>query len=257
MKIAVVGKGGVGKTTIAANLARLLGRDGYNVIAVDADPSLNLASAVGIPWDAAKKAPVLFDEEEFIRSRTVLEGGFYVLNPKVDDVVERFGIKGPDNVTVIKLGEVRKGGTRCLCPEYSFLRALLSHLILGKKDIVILDMVAGLEPLSRGTIKGVSIVLCIVEPSLKSVDVANQVYRLSQDLGLTKVEYVANKVRSEKDVKYIEEMVGRKVFHSIPYDESVVEADALGVSLIDHRPDSAAVKAISQLKEKIVSRSIS
>jgi CO dehydrogenase maturation factor len=148
MKIVVVGKGGVGKTTVVACLARLIGRDGYSVIAVDADPSLNLAKALGIADSVANSKPVLFDEE-FVKERTVLPNGAYRLNPKVDDVVERFGVRGPDNVTLLKLGYVKRGGVRCLCPEYAFLRALLSHLVLGRRDMVIVDMVAGLEPMSR------------------------------------------------------------------------------------------------------------
>lgn len=253
MKIAVVGKGGVGKTTIAAGLARLLGRDGYNVIAVDADPSLNLAIAVGIPLEVARKAPALFDEEEFIRSRTTLSGGLYIANPRVEDVVERFGIRGPDNVVVVKFGEVRRGGSRCLCPEYAFLRTLLSHLILGRRDVVILDMVAGLEPMSRGAARGVNMILCVVEPSVKSVDIAIQIKKFAEDIGVRRVEFVANKIRDPKDVEFIEQMLPQKPFHYIPYDETVVRADAHGVSLIDYDANCAAVKALEQLKEKIVS----
>ncbi|RLG87402.1 MAG: cobalamin biosynthesis protein CobN [Thermoprotei archaeon] len=252
MKIAIVGKGGVGKTTIAACLARLLGRDRYNVIAVDADPSLNLAIALGIPREIAYKAPILFNEEEFIRSRTLLPDGLYIMNPKVDDVVERFGVKGPDNVTLIKFGEVRRGGTRCLCPEYAFLRALFSHLILGRKDVVILDMVAGLEHMSRGAARGIDLMLCIVEPTVKAIDVALQMHKLSKDINIKRFEFVANKIRKESDNEFIEKYINTKVFEVIPYDEAVVEADALGISLLDYAPNSPAVKAIEKLKSKIL-----
>lgn len=254
MKIVVVGKGGVGKTTIAAALSRLIGRDGYNVVAVDADPSLNLAIAVGIPRDIAEGSPVLFDEEEFVKSRTLLPDGLYVLNPRVDDIVEKFGIRGPDNVTVLKLGEVKKGGTRCLCPEYALLRALLSHLVLGRRDIVVIDMVAGLEPMSRGAIRGVDIVLCVVEPSQKSLDVAIKIEKFAQDINVKKLEFVANKVRGDKDVEFLEHGLGRRVLHAIPYDEAVMEADLMGVSLLDYKPYSEAVKALALLKNKIISR---
>lgn len=254
MKIVVVGKGGVGKTTIAAALARFLGRDGFSVVAVDADPSLNLASAIGIPRDVADKAPILFDEEEFIKSRTLLPNGFLVLNPKVDDIVDRFGVKGPDNVTVLKLGEVRKGGTRCLCPEYAFLRALLSHLVLGRRDVVVIDMVAGLEPMSRGAVRGVDLVLCVVEPSIKALDVALKMEKLSRDIGVKNFRYVVNKVRSSGDVEFVEKNINTEVFHWIPFDEAVVEADYNGVSLLDYKPLSPAVKALSELKNKIVAQ---
>ncbi|MEM1525864.1 MAG: AAA family ATPase [Ignisphaera sp.] len=255
MKIVVVGKGGVGKTTIAATLSRLIGRDGYNVVAVDADPSLNLAIAIGIPRDVAERSPVLFDEEEFVKSRTLLPNGLYVLNPIVDDIVEKFGIRGPDNVTVIKLGEVKKGGTRCLCPEYALLRALLSHLVLGRRDIVVIDMVAGLEPMSRGAIRGVDIVLCIVEPSQKSVDVAIKIEKFAQDINVKKLEFVANKIRGDKDIEFLERSLGRRLLHAIPYDEAIMDADLRGVSPLDYKPYSEAVKALVLLKNKIISRS--
>ncbi|MCC6058034.1 MAG: hypothetical protein LM568_03850, partial [Desulfurococcaceae archaeon] len=161
--------------------------------------------------------------------------------------------KGPDNVVVLKLGEVKKGGMRCLCPEYAFLRALLSHLIIGKKDLVIIDMVAGLEPMSRGAIRGVDLVLCVVEPSIKSLDVATKIEKFSRDIGVKKLEVVANKVRDSKDIEFIETNIGRKVFHWIPFDTSVIEADYRGVSLIDYKPGSPAITSLSALKDKILS----
>ncbi|MEM0084499.1 MAG: AAA family ATPase [Candidatus Methanomethylicia archaeon] len=250
MKIAIIGKGGVGKTTIAACLARIIGRDGYKVIAVDADPSLNLAASLGIPKNIALEAPVLFNEEEFIKSRTLLPDGLYIMNPKVDDIIEKFGVKGPDNVTLIKFGEIKSGGTRCLCPEYSFLRALFSHLVLGRKDVVIFDMVAGLEHMSRGTIRGVNLVLCIVEPNVKAIDVAIQMKKLAEDLQLKNFNIVVNKVRCKDDVKLVENLLGSP-FSIIPYDENVVEADKLGLSLLDYAPNSKVIKAIIELKENI------
>lgn len=252
MKIAIVGKGGVGKTTVAAVLARLIGRRGYSVIAIDADPSLNLAQALGISREVASKAPTLFDEEEFIKSRTLLPGGAYRLNPKVDDIVERFGIRGPDNVVLLKLGEVKRGGTRCLCPEYALLRALLSHLVLGRKEIVVLDMVAGLEPMSRGATRGVDYMLCIVEPSMKAIDVALQTMRLAEDIEVKKFFIVINKVRCDRDVDYVEKAVGRdRVIAVIPYDESVAEADRRGISVLDYNPEAPIVMAIENLRMKL------
>ncbi|MCS7110815.1 MAG: AAA family ATPase [Ignisphaera sp.] len=248
VKIAIVGKGGVGKTTVAAVLARLIGRRGYSVIAIDADPSLNLAQALGIPREAADATPALFDEEKFIRSRTLLPGGAYRLNPKVDDIVERFGIKGPDNVILLKLGEVKKGGTRCLCPEYALLRALLSHLVLSRKEVVVLDMVAGLEPMSRGTARGVDHMLCIIEPNLKAIDVAIQIMKLAGDIEVGRFFIAVNKVRSNEDVEYVKRIVGGdKIAAVIPYDESVIEADKRGLSVLDYHPEAPIVTAVGNL----------
>ena len=252
MKIIVIGKGGVGKTTIAACLARLIGRSGYSVIAVDADPSLNLARALGVDPLAASSKPVLFDEE-FVKERTLLPSGAYRLNPRVDDVVEKYGVKAPDNVTLIKLGYVKKGGTRCLCPEYAFLRALLSHLILGRRDIVVVDMVAGLEPMSRGVARGVDLLMCITEPTVKSIDVTREIYRLSRDLGVRNFVVVGNKVTSDEDRVFIEKSLsGVEVLGHIPYDESVVKADKLGISVLDYNSNSIVIVELNKIKELIL-----
>ncbi len=252
MKIIVIGKGGVGKTTIAACLARLIGRSGYSVIAVDADPSLNLARALGVDPLAASSKPVLFDEE-FVKERTLLPSGAYRLNPRVDDVVEKYGVKAPDNVTLIKLGYVKKGGTRCLCPEYAFLRALLSHLILGRRDIVVVDMVAGLEPMSRGVARGVDLLMCITEPTVKSIDVTREIYRLSRDLGVRNFVVVGNKVTSDEDRVFIEKSLGEvEVLGHIPYDESVVKADKLGISVLDYNSNSIVIVELNKIKELIL-----
>jgi CO dehydrogenase maturation factor len=251
LKIIVIGKGGVGKTTIAACLARLIGRSGYSVIAVDADPSLNLARALGVDPMAANSKPVLFDEE-FIKERTLLPSGAYRLNPRVDDVVEMYGVKAPDNVTLLKLGYVKKGGTRCLCPEYAFLRALLSHLILGRRDVVIVDMVAGLEPMSRGVARGVDLLMCITEPTVKSIDVTREIYRLSRDLGVKNFVVVGNKVFSDEDRVFIEKsLIGIEVLGHIPYDESVVKADRLGISILDYNSNSPMIVELNKIKELI------
>jgi CO dehydrogenase maturation factor len=252
MKIVIVGKGGVGKTTVAACLARLVGRDGYSVIAVDADPSLNLAKALGIAPSATGSKPVLFDEE-FIKERTLLPNGAYRLNPRVEDVIERFGIRGPDNVTLLKLGYVKKGGVRCLCPEYAFLRALLSHLILGRKDVVIVDMVAGLEPMSRGVARGVDLMLCVTEPTAKSIDVTQEIYRLSKDIGVKNFTVIGNKVMSEEDKVFIEKALGDvKILGHLPYDENVVKADRLGVAVLDYNPSSPIVLELNKIKKIIL-----
>lgn len=252
MKIVIVGKGGVGKTTVAACLARLVGRDGYSVIAVDADPSLNLAKALGIAPSAASSKPVLFDEE-FIKERTLLPNGAYRLNPRVEDVIERFGIRGPDDVTLLKLGYVKKGGVRCLCPEYAFLRALLSHLILGRKDVVIVDMVAGLEPMSRGAARGVDLMLCVTEPTAKSIDVTQEIYRLSKDIGVKNFTVIGNKVMSEEDKVFIEKALSDvKILGHLPYDENVVKADRLGVAVLDYNPSSPIVLELNKIKKIIL-----
>jgi len=254
LKIAVVGKGGVGKTTIAGTLARLLARDGFNVLAVDADPNLNLASSIGIPRELSEKLVPLSENVELIKSRTQVSfGGFISFTPKVDDIVDKFGVIGPDGVKLLVMGTVRTGGSGCLCPENAFLRALLSHLILGRRDVVILDMVAGLEHLGRGTARGVDIMLCVVEPSIKAVETAKRVYKLAREIEVKNIAAVGNKVTSEEDEEFIKKNLDDlEVLGYIPFDVSVVKADMLGIALIDYNPSSSAVKGIIRLKNKLL-----
>jgi len=255
MKIAIVGKGGVGKTTIAGLLARLFARDGYRVIAIDADPSLNLAISLGFAREELSRIPILFNEEEFIRSRAELPGGLINLTPRVDDVVEKFGVDGPDGVKLLVLGTVKKGGTRCLCPENAFLRALLSHIILRRREIVIIDMVAGLEHLSRGTARGVNLMLCVVEPSIKSIDTAIRTYQLSRDIEIKNFAVVGNKIFSDRDRKFIESSLpGIEILGYIPFDENVIRADSEGISLIDFAPKSRVIESLIELKNRIIDK---
>ena len=163
IKIAISGKGGVGKTTLSGTLARLFARKGYDVLAIDADPSMNLASALGI-----KNPPKPLTEfKELIDERAGGPAGVFKLNPKVDDIAGKFGVTGPDNVKLLVMGTIERGGSGCMCPASSFLKALMRHVILKLNSVVILDMEAGLEHLGRGTTKGIDYMLIVVEPGTR------------------------------------------------------------------------------------------
>ncbi len=256
MKIAISGKGGVGKTTLAGTLARLFARKGYDVLAIDADPSMNLASALGI-----KNPPKPLTEfKELIDERAGGVAGFFKLNPKVDDIVERFGVTGPDNVKLLVMGTVERGGSGCMCPASSFLKALLRHVILKRNCVVVLDMEAGVEHLGRGVTKGIDYMLIVVEPGSRSIETAGRIAELARQIDIRKFGAVINKTpylntgthRAGDEVKGIEDRL--KEYHIpvigvMPYDAALVQADMKNIAPIDS--NGAALSAIKDIFEKI------
>ena len=264
IKIAVAGKGGVGKTFIAGTLARLLARDGYRVLAVDADPNINLSSTLGIEGAVAEKIVPLSENESLIASRTGVAPGesyglLFRLTPRVDDIVERYGVVGPDSVRLLVMGTVKGGGTGCMCPANALLRVLLQHLLIQRREIVLLDMVAGLEHLGRGTARRVDVMLSVLEPRMKSVETTKRILALARDIDIPEVLAVGNKIEGERQRLFVGramEELGVPVVAQIPYDSSVSEADMLGVSPLDHDPSSPAIKAVLELKEEMKRRYI-
>ena len=257
MKLAVTGKGGVGKTFIAGTLARILAKDGYKVLAVDADPNTNLAYTLGFREDKILRITPLAVNRELIYERTSIPGlppGTFKLFPKVDDIVDRFGIKGPDGVMLLVMGTVQDGGTGCLCPAHAFLRNLLRHLIVERDEFVILDMEAGIEHLGRGTAKNVDIMLIVVEPSFKSIETAQRIKKLASDIGIYNFVAVANKVSTKEEEEFIKKGLDKysiPLLITVPFDKQIAYADLVKVAPIDYAPSSPAVKAVSQLKKSI------
>ncbi len=249
MKIAITGKGGVGKTTLAGTLARLLAQDGMDVLAIDADPDMNLASALGID-----EPPVpLTEYEDMIDERAGGPAGMFKLNPKVDDVVERFGVVGPDGVRMLVMGTVDSGGSGCMCPASSFLRALLRHVVLRESSVVIMDMEAGIEHLGRGTTRGIDLMIVVVEPGARSLETAERIKRLGTDIGVNKFAAVINKAGEEglEAVGSRLEDMGIPVLGTIPYDRSLVKADLAGRSPVEE--GGAAMAAIEGIKDRLIS----
>ena len=227
MKIAISGKGGVGKTTLAALLIKYYSDQGKKVLAVDADPDANLALALGIP-DPQSIIP-LCQMKELVAERTDSQpgkmGGFFKLNPKVDDIPEKYS-RQLDGIKLIVMGGVKTGGSGCICPESVLLRTLVTHLVLLRDEVVVMDMEAGIEHLGRATARGVDKLIVVVEPGRRSVETALHVQKLAADLGLHKVAVVANKVRQPQDLEFIQEhLKGLPLLGYIPYDEKIIDAD--------------------------------
>jgi CO dehydrogenase maturation factor len=236
MKLAISGKGGVGKSTLAAALALLLVRQGKKVLAVDADPDANLASALGIPLEKQKEIVPISQHIALIEERTGAKvksyGQMFKLNPEVSDVADRFALRH-EGVALLVLGAIDKGGGGCACPESVFIRALVTDLILHKDDALIMDMEAGVEHLGRATVRGVDTMIIVVEPGLRSIESAKRIINLSAEIGLVKIKLVANKIMHADDEGFIREALpSYELLGAIPFSTLLAGADRRGESVL-------------------------
>ncbi len=257
MKICIAGKGGVGKTLVTGTLARLYARDGFEVLAVDADPNPNLAVSIGILASDAFKITPLLRDSRLIEERTGVAPGsgwgvIFNIAPDVRDIVDKFSIRGPDGVKLLVVGSIDYGGAGCFCPETAFLKTLLAYIMAGRREVVLVDLQAGLEPFGRGVAKYVDVVAVVVDQSLKSINTAERIFRLSKDLNVKRITAIINRVTnpSEAPITTLEE-IGFEVLGIIPFDESVVEADEKGWALIDYRAESKALEALKKIYGKL------
>jgi CO dehydrogenase maturation factor len=240
MKIAITGKGGVGKTTLAGLLSRLYAADGKKVLAVDADPDANLASAIGISPEAAARILPLAEQSDLIEERTGSRpgnaGGLFKINPKVDDIPEAYSVTH-EGVRLLVVGKSKEAGSGCYCPENVFLRRLISHLILRLDEVVILDMEAGIEHLTRGTAGSVDAFIVVVEPGQRSIQTARQIELLARGLGVQSVFVVGNKIRSASEKEFIQSKLdGMRFLGFMSYAGDAVTADLDGKSPFDVSP---------------------
>jgi CO dehydrogenase maturation factor len=251
MKLAISGKGGVGKTTFAALLIRSLSDMGKKVLAIDADPDANLAAALGIE-DADRIVPIA-EMKDMIFERTGAQpgsiGGFFRLNPKVDDLPDSLSIK-KDNIKMMRLGSVKKGGGGCLCPESTLLKALVMHIVLARDEVVVMDMEAGIEHLGRATAKAVDKLIVVVEPGRRSIDTAEHIRHLASEINLNQIYIVGNKIRGANDEDFLRKhLQGFDMLGFLPYADGLIEADLNGASPYD--VESAAKTRVQEMIAKL------
>ena len=259
MKIAISGKGGVGKSTLTAALALLMARQDRRVLAIDADSDTNLAAALGISGEDQKKIIPVAEMVSLIEERTGAKvkqyGQVFKLNPEVSDIAGKFAtlING---VALLVLGAIDKGGGGCACPENVLLRALVTDLVLYKNEALIMDMEPGVEHLGRATANGVDVMLIVVEPGQRSIDSTQRILGMAQEIGLNNIQLIANKIKQADDEKFIQDAFpAHDIFGFIPYADKILQSDRAGVSVIDGLPEDL-VDHFNKILQRLEKQSI-
>ena len=248
MKIAITGKGGVGKTTFAATLARLYADEGKNVLAADVDPDANLGLALGFTDEELNQIIPISKMRKLVEERTGADefNKVFRINPKVDDIPDKYA-KKCNGVKLLVLGTVETANSGCVCPEHVMLKAILSALTYRKNDVVIMDMEAGLEHLGRGTASNMDQFIVVIEPGARSVQTYHNVKRLASDLGVKQVRVVANKIRDERDEAFIRSAIPEAdLLGFVHYNPEIMDADRQGKSPYDFSP--TAIDEIRKIK---------
>jgi len=251
MKVAVTGKGGVGKTTLSSTLARLYADEGRTVLAADVDPDANLGLALGLTEEEVNAIVPISKMRTLVEERTgaTYANKFFKLNPQVSDIPDKFS-REINGVKLLVMGTVETGGTGCVCPEHVMLKSILSALVFRKDDVVVMDMEAGLEHLGRGTASMMDQFIVVIEPGARSIQTYEKVKQLAADLGITKVNVVANKVRDDSDREFIRSRIpAENLLGFLSYNPEVIDADRRGLSPYDVSP--LVVEEIKAIKARI------
>ena len=252
MKVAVSGKGGVGKTTFASFLIKALSDEGKRVLAIDADPDANLAQSLGVT-NSDEIVPIS-EMKELIEERTEAKTGtmglFFKMNPKVDDLPERLSVE-INGIKLMVMGSVKTGGSGCICPESVMLKSLVRHIVLARDEAVVLDMEAGLEHLGRATAMAVDRLVVVVEPGRRSVETAHAIRKLAGDIGIKELRFVGNKIRSDKDRDFLlDQMSDFQFLGFIPYTEDIIEADLDGLPPFEK--DRESLELVKEMLKDLV-----
>jgi CO dehydrogenase maturation factor len=257
VKIAVSGKGGVGKTLVAGGLAFCFASKGFKTIAIDADPSPNLALTLGLSPEAARKILPISQNKALIESKTGTGySGIFLLSFKVDDVARDFSVETPLGVNLIVMGTVQSMGSGCTCAANAVVRALLRHLVVERNEVVVLDMEAGVEHIGRGTAQHVDYMLIVTDANVKSLEIAKRIYELATDAGMKQVFLVGNKIADETQRKIIKNFAEKndlKILGLVPFDQTVIEAEMRGETPVTNKTSKAS-RAIQRLCEQLVAK---
>ena len=258
MKVAISGKGGVGKTTLAGILARTFASKGYDVLAIDADPNANLAINLGFPLAEAQQITPISENDTLIEEKTGVTpdsyGGVFRLSFKVNDIVQRYGIQSPEGINLLVMGVVRNAGQGCMCPANALIRAILRHVILKRDEVIVMDMEAGTEHFGRRTAEHVDVMLIVADANLKALETAKNILNLSKELNVQQAFIVGNRVLDSFEADMIRrycETNKLPLLHIIPYDHNIRKSDVLG-KVLPSSSDSAGFQAAQLVFEKIV-----
>jgi CO dehydrogenase maturation factor len=255
MKLAIAGKGGVGKTTIAGTLARILAREHQRVLALDVDSNPNLASSLGVSHE--QMAQVVSVPYGLTEWREDAEGKAYVhLRQPVPQFIADYGVPAPDGVQLLVTGQVLEASVGCRCEAHAVARGITGQL-MGEADVAVLDMEAGLEHLGRGTTEHVDILLIVIEPYYRALEAATRIRDLALGLNVPQIVVVANRIRTDREREAVIQHCLKhnlELIATIPYDEAVVEAEQRGVAPIDHAPQSPAIQVIGDLAAILLAR---
>ncbi|MDO4288762.1 MAG: carbon monoxide dehydrogenase accessory protein CooC [Eubacterium sp.] len=258
MKIALTGKGGVGKTTITASLARYYADKGFNVLAVDADPDANLGLGLGMSEEMIDSIVPISEMKELAEERTNHKqgtyGSWFTMNPEVSDLPEKF-CREFNGVKLLTMGTVDTGGGGCVCPEHVLLKMLTTHLVLYQKDIVIMDMEAGIEHLGRGTASAVDAFIVVVEPGVRSIQTFKRIKKLALDIGVTHVYAIGNKIRKPEDRDFLNERIGEEnIIGFMNYRDEISASDRNNRSPYDDPQMKKDIAVIGERIEEIVAQ---
>jgi CO dehydrogenase maturation factor len=257
MKIAVSGKGGVGKTLIAGGLAKSFADRGFKSIAIDADSSPNLAMTLGLGVEQARNITPITENKELVESKTETGySGVYRLSFTVDDIVREYSVTTPLGVNLIVMGTVKSMGAGCMCAPNAVVRALLRHLVVERDESVVLDLEAGVEHIGRGTAQAVDALLVIADSNLKSLEIAKHIHDMAQKAGMKNLFLVGNRVMNDMQAQAIKSYAERNdldLLSLVPFDQKVIEADMNGETPLSHK-EIAAVQTIDNICDLLLKK---